>query len=239
MFKVTRSVWKLIVAVIVVFVIVAAIGVFIALDTASNPSNVNADTVSGASAVPADKPAAPSGTGALSPLPSSAVDEAIAEEVDEGAVDDGSIQPQASGQTPSSTPQGFSGSSGSPSGAAPNTGNGGSNTNPGDTSSPVVAPPPKVWHEPVYRTVHHDAVYQSVHHDAEYTTHTQYYSVCSNCGFKVQGSIYPHQDATGHTGFASDVPVSEQVLVRAAYDEQVLVQAAYDEQVLVTEGYWS
>jgi hypothetical protein len=99
--------------------------------------------------------------------------------------------------------------------------------------------PPKVWHEPVYTTVHHDAVYESVHHDAEYTTHTEYYSVCSQCGYRVQGSIYPHQDEKRHTGFRSDVPFSEQVLVRAAYDEQVLVQAAWDEQVLVTPGYWS
>ena len=63
--------------------------------------------------------------------------------------------------------------------------------------------------------------------------------MCSQCGYKVQGSIYPHQDATGHTGFRSDVPFSEHVLIRAAYDEQVLVQAAWDEQALVTLGYWS
>jgi hypothetical protein len=96
----------------------------------------------------------------------------------------------------------------------------------------------KVWHEPVYETVHHEAVYATVHHDAEYTTMTEYFTVCHQCPFKVQGSIYPHLDATGHTGYNSDVPFTSQVLVCAAYDEQVLVSAAYDEQVLVRAGYW-
>jgi hypothetical protein len=96
----------------------------------------------------------------------------------------------------------------------------------------------KVWHEPVYETVHHEAVYATAHHDAEYTTITEYFTVCHQCPFKIQGSIYPHLDATGHTGYNSDVPFTSQVLVCAAYDEQILVSAAYDEQVLVRAGYW-
>jgi hypothetical protein len=98
--------------------------------------------------------------------------------------------------------------------------------------------PLRVWHEPVYTTIHHDAVYETVHHDAEYTTKTEYYTRCNDCGYLTQGSIYPHQDATGHTGYSTGVPITTQVLIRAAYDEQVLVTAAWDEQVLVTAGYW-
>jgi hypothetical protein len=109
------------------------------------------------------------------------------------------------------------------------------------TGGPATPPAPvaqqKVWHEPVYETVHHEAVYTTVHHEAEYATATDYYTVCRDCDFRVQGSIYPHQDATGHTGYATDVPFERSVLVHEAYDEQVLVRGAYDEQVL-RAGYW-
>ena len=44
-----------------------------------------------------------------------------------------------------------------------------------------------------------------------YKTITEYFTVCNDCGFKVQGSIYPHQDATGHTRYATDVPFTRQV----------------------------
>jgi hypothetical protein len=111
-----------------------------------------------------------------------------------------------------------------------------SNSGPADASAP--AAPQKVWHEAVYETVHHEAVYATVHHGAEYTTVTDYYTVCHQCSFKIQGSIYPHLDATGHTGYNSDVPFERSVLVRDAFDEQVLVSASYDEQVQVKAGYW-
>jgi hypothetical protein len=102
----------------------------------------------------------------------------------------------------------------------------------------VPTAPQRVWHEPVYETVRHEAVYATVHHEAEYATTTEYYTVCRDCDYRVQGSIYPHQDATGHTGYATDVPFESRVLVQGAWDEQVLVSAAFDEQVLVREGYW-
>jgi hypothetical protein len=108
----------------------------------------------------------------------------------------------------------------------------------GSTDASAPAAPQKVWHEAVYETVHHEAVYTTVHYGAEYTTVTDYYTVCHQCAFKIQGSIYPHLDATGHTGYNSDVPFKCSILVRDAYDEQVLASAAYDEQVLVRQGYW-
>ncbi|MDR1357787.1 MAG: hypothetical protein LBJ48_00295 [Coriobacteriales bacterium] len=111
-------------------------------------------------------------------------------------------------------------------------------SNGGSTDASVPAVPQKVWHEAVYETVHHEAVFATVHHDAEYTTVTDYYTVCHQCAFKIQGSIYPHLDATGHTGYNSDVPFARSVLVREAFDERVLVSAAYDEQVLVRAGFW-
>jgi hypothetical protein len=232
-----KSVWKLAVVGIAAFVILAAVGVFIALDTASNPSAADATTVSVDASQPANKPTTPSDPNGLN-APGSPVVESLKEVTDEGADNAGSMQPQPIGQAPANTSQDSNASTGNPSSLTPNTGDG-TNANAGNTNAPSLSTPQKTWHEPVYATIHHDAVYQSIHHDTEYITQTKYYSVCSQCGYKVQGSIYPHQDATGHTGFASDVPVSEQVLVRAAFDEQVLVQAAYDEQVLVTAGYWS
>jgi hypothetical protein len=111
-------------------------------------------------------------------------------------------------------------------------------SNGGSTGASAPAAPQKVWHEAVYEMVYHEAVFATIHHDAEYRTVTDYYTVCHQCAFKIQGSIYPHLDATGHTGYNSDVPFERSVCVREAYDEQVLVSAAYDEQVLVRAAYW-
>jgi hypothetical protein len=104
--------------------------------------------------------------------------------------------------------------------------------------APAAQVQPRVWHEPVYQTIHHDAVYRTVHHDAEYIARTEYFTRCNDCGFLTQNSIYPHQDETGHTRYSTDVPITSQVLIRAAFDEQVLVSGAFDEKVLITPGYW-
>ncbi len=108
----------------------------------------------------------------------------------------------------------------------------------GDTASAVVSSN-AVWHEPEYSYVEHPAEYLTVYHEAVYSNSTAYFTVCSDCGFKVQGSIYPHQDATGHGRYSTDVPFASQTLVRDAWDESVCTRAAWGEWVLVKEGYWS
>lgn len=74
-----------------------------------------------------------------------------------------------------------------------------------------------IWHEPEYSYVEHAAEYTTVHHEAVYSSSTAYFTVCSDCGFKVQSSIYPHQDTTGHGRYSTDVPFTSQTLVRDAW----------------------
>ena len=232
MSKISGTVRKFVVVLIAAFVIVCGIGIYLAMNSYGHegkPIVVSQAEVYKRPAVVVDSPSAvePGAETATDAVEAETVVGASDSEVQEGTA------PLLATQSGSDPP--------SPSVPAPSNG-GGTGPAPSGSPAPFVPSGPSIsrtWHEPVYTTVHHDAIYQSVHHDGEYITHTKYYSVCSQCGYKVQGSIYSHQDATGHTGFASDVPVSEQVLVRAAFDEQVLVQAAFDEQVLVTEGYWS
>lgn len=107
------------------------------------------------------------------------------------------------------------------------------------TNPPATTETKKTWHEPEYKTVHHEAVYETRHHEATYNTLTDYYTCCNDCGFKIQGSIYPHQDETGHGRYSTNVPISRQVLVKEAWDETVCVREAWDERVLVKEGYWA
>lgn len=61
------------------------------------------------------------------------------------------------------------------------------------TPTPPAASPEPVPEAPKFRTI------------------TEYFTVCNDCGFKVQGSIYPHQDVTGHTRYSTDVPFTSQV----------------------------
>lgn len=87
--------------------------------------------------------------------------------------------------------------------------------------------------EQQYRAVEHPAEYKTVKHDAVYKTVTDFYTTCNDCDFKIQGSIYPHQDSTGHGRYSTNVPFISQVLVSAAWEEQVLVKAAWTEWVPV------
>lgn len=85
--------------------------------------------------------------------------------------------------------------------------------------------------EQQYRAIEHPAEYTTVTHDAVYRTVTDFYTTCNDCDFKIQGSIYPHQDATGHGRYSTDVPFTRQELVSAAWEEQVLVKEAWTEWV--------
>ena len=88
-----------------------------------------------------------------------------------------------------------------------------------------------IW-VPNYATVHHDAVYETVHHDAVYESQTSYHSVCNDCKAVIDGFAADHISDTGHSGYSTNVPITNDVLVQAAYDEPVLVQEAYDETVV-------
>jgi hypothetical protein len=68
------------------------------------------------------------------------------------------------------------------------------------------------------------------------TTRTEYFTRCNDCGFLTQGSIYPHQNETGHTRYSTDVPITSQVIIRAAFDEQVLLSDVFDEKVPHSQG---
>lgn len=82
-----------------------------------------------------------------------------------------------------------------------------------------------------YRAIEHPAEYTTVTHEAVYRTVTDFYTTCNDCDFKIQGSIYPHQDATGHGRYSTDVPFTRQELISSAWEEQVLVKEAWTEWV--------
>jgi hypothetical protein len=234
--------WKIrgVVAVVSVLVIIATVGICAAPDFAERSlAKDEAEALSEAAEKKTDAPepddaATPSGSGRQ---------DANATQMENVTAEEGDIRPSA--ETPEPTRQGQAPSVVT----GTNTGNAGRgavtdaghNTAPDENASASPRPgieKPKVYHESVYETVHHPAVYETVYHEAEYATQTSYWTVCHQCDFRVQGSIYPHLDATGHTGYTSDVPFTETVLVRAAFEEQVLVSAARDEQIVVRAGWW-
>lgn len=109
------------------------------------------------------------------------------------------------------------------------------NTN-GSGDAPAKKSP--VWHEPEYRHIERPAEYSTTYHEAEYITTTEFYTQCNDCGYTVQGSIYPHQDSTGHGRYSTEVPFTNQTLKRAAWEETVCTKEAWSEWVLAKEGYW-
>ena len=89
--------------------------------------------------------------------------------------------------------------------------------------------------EPVYELQRIAAKTHTVHHDAEYGTEVKDETMCNACQAVVTGKTAEHTAQTGHTGFTTNVPVTYDVVTRAAYDETVTDQAAKDELVLT--GY--
>jgi hypothetical protein len=227
-------------SVALVSVLVAAFGICAAPGfTERSLAKDEAETLTEAAEKKTD---APEPDGAVAPTGSGRPD-ANSTQMENVTADDGDIRPSAEtpeptrqGQAPSVATGGNTGNAGS--GAVADAGHSTAPDESASTSSGPGIEKPKVYHEPIYETVHHPAVYETVYHEAEYATQTSYWTVCHQCDFRVQGSIYPHLDVTGHTGYTSDVPFTETVLVRAAFEEQVLVSAAYNEQLLVTPGWW-
>lgn len=121
---------------------------------------------------------------------------------------------------------------------------------PKPTQAPTQKPTEKVWHDPVYKTVHHPAETKVVHHDA--VTHEEpiYEKVCviicNQCGaeFSDMQQISQHWVENPNTCWsyrkeARTVQTGTTTVVdKEAYDETVVVKKAWDEKVLVKKGYW-
>lgn len=84
---------------------------------------------------------------------------------------------------------------------------------------------------PQYGSVHHDAVYEQVWHEPVYGTETTYHTVCNTCNALIDGNAAQHIEETGHSGYSTDVPIVNEVVVQSGYYEQVLVKEAWDETV--------
>lgn len=85
---------------------------------------------------------------------------------------------------------------------------------------------------PNYATVHHDAVYKDVWHEPVYDTETTYHTVCNDCKKTIDGFAADHIADTGHSGYSTNVPITNEVLKQAGYSEPVLVSEGWDETVV-------
>lgn len=85
---------------------------------------------------------------------------------------------------------------------------------------------------PNYKTVHHDAVYEDVWHEPVYESETTYHTVCNDCKKTIDGVAADHIADTGHSGYSTNVPITNEVLKQAGYNEPVLVSEGWDETVI-------
>ncbi|MGN0491156.1 sigma-70 family RNA polymerase sigma factor [Ruminococcus sp.] len=117
------------------------------------------------------------------------------------------------------------------------------------TPTPTQKPTEKVWHEPVYKTVHHPAETKVVHHDAVTHEEPVYKNtivyICNQCGAELAdaNARKAHYMSTDdcwsyHTADKQIQTGTTTVVDKEAYDETVVVKEAWDEKVLVSEGYW-
>ena len=122
-----------------------------------------------------------------------------------------------------------------------NSSNSGSNTNSGSSSKKDDTPAHQHNWVAQTKTVHHDAQYKTVHHDA--VTHTEhvapvyqnlttYHTVCNECKQVIDGKADDHIKQTGHSGYSTNVPITDEVMVSEGYDKQVTDTPAYDETVI-------
>lgn len=84
---------------------------------------------------------------------------------------------------------------------------------------------------PQYGSVHHDAVYEQVWHEPVYGTETTYHTVCNTCNALIDGKAAQHIEESDHSGYSTDVPIVNEVVVQSGYYEQVLVKEAWVETV--------
>jgi hypothetical protein len=232
--KLTRSALKLVVAGVTVFVILAAVGLFIALDTASSPSEANAAKDVAPTITPADKFALPHSVDTLnsSSLP---VDGSADADVDESAVVAGSTQPQSSSQAPASTSQGLGGSMSNSSGSTSSFGNGGSAAGGTNASSPPSSSNSnQTWHEPWDEWVV-SGYYEERTIPAVCGQRDVFGSVCNDCGADISGNAFAHIKDSHHSGYHEGVVGSESYIVKPTTTEQFWVDTSH---FVHREGYW-
>lgn len=82
-----------------------------------------------------------------------------------------------------------------------------------------------------YKTVHHDAVTHTETVAPQYASETSYHTVCNDCGEVIDGIAEQHLKETAHSGYSTNVPIVNDVLVSEGYSHEVTDAAAYDETV--------
>lgn len=82
-----------------------------------------------------------------------------------------------------------------------------------------------------YKTVHHDAVTHTETVAPVYGNETSYHTVCNDCEQVIDGKADQHIKETGHSGYSTNVPITDEVLVTAGYTHEVTDKAAYDETI--------
>lgn len=82
-----------------------------------------------------------------------------------------------------------------------------------------------------YKTVHHDAVTHTEAVEPVYENETSYHSVCNDCLETIDGVAAQHLKDTGHSGYSTNVPIVNEVLVSEGYSREVVDSPAYEETV--------
>lgn len=82
-----------------------------------------------------------------------------------------------------------------------------------------------------YKTIHHDAVTHTETVEPVYGNETTYHTVCNECQQVIDGIADQHIKETGHSGYSTNVPITDEVVVSEGYTREVTDTPAYDETV--------
>lgn len=82
-----------------------------------------------------------------------------------------------------------------------------------------------------YKTVHHDAVTHTETIAPVYDKETTYHTVCNDCKQVIDGAADEHIKETGHSGYSTNVPITDEVVASEGYTKEVTDTPAYDETV--------
>lgn len=85
---------------------------------------------------------------------------------------------------------------------------------------------------PNYTLQHVEAVTHTVEHPAVWEPQTSYHTVCNTCMQVIDGQASQHITETGHKGYSTNVPITNDVMVSEAWTETVVDEEAHDELVL-------
>ena len=83
-----------------------------------------------------------------------------------------------------------------------------------------------------YKPVHHDAVTQTEHVEPDNQNQTTYHTVSNESKQVIDAKADEHIKQTGHSGYSTNVPITDEVMVSEGYDKQVTDTPAYDETVI-------